>query len=111
MKEFHLFFRMEKDLKPEPDQLALYLEQWQSWIDAIAIENKLLGGNHLSSEATVLHSGSAIPQALPDNELMLAGYIRILAANMEDACRIAADCPILKGNNTRVEVRETASPG
>lgn len=108
MKEFHLFFRLEKDLKPEPDQMALYRKQWQLWIDAISAENKLIGGNHLSSEALVLQPGSAVPQALPDNELMIAGYIRILAPNIDDACRIAAGCPILNGNNTRVEIRETA---
>jgi hypothetical protein len=45
------------------------------------------------------------------NKESIAGYIIILAKDMEDATSIAKKCPILQGEGTSVEVRETANPG
>jgi hypothetical protein len=40
----------------------------------------------------------------------VAGYIIILAKDIDDAIRIAQKCPILHGEGTSVEIRETATP-
>ncbi|MBL7777896.1 MAG: hypothetical protein JNK66_06280 [Chitinophagales bacterium] len=42
--------------------------------------------------------------------LDIAGYIIILAKNLDEATKIAKKCPILNGQNTSVEIRETATP-
>jgi len=41
----------------------------------------------------------------------IAGYIIVLAKNLDEATKIAKKCPILNGQNTSVEIRETATPG
>jgi hypothetical protein len=40
-----------------------------------------------------------------------AGYLVILAKDMNEAVSIAENCPILAGEGTSVEIRETATPG
>ncbi len=44
------------------------------------------------------------------NRESVAGYIVIFAKDIDDAVRIARKCPILRGEGTSVEVRETATP-
>ena len=41
----------------------------------------------------------------------IAGYILVLAENLDQATMIAKKCPILNGQNTSVEIRETGTPG
>lgn len=93
--------------------MELYMQQWMSWINEIeAIGQLANGGNHFSREGRVLKPKGEITN-LPfiEDNMSVAGYIIITAANMEDAIKIAAKCPILNGNHTSVEIRETALPG
>jgi hypothetical protein len=113
MSEFVLFFRMDilsPEAQPTPEQISVYMDQWQKWIDKIAGQNKLAeGGNHLSSSGTVIrpnHSVSDGPYVV--NNESVAGYILILAKDIDDAISIAKDCPILSGKGTSVEVRKVA---
>lgn len=45
------------------------------------------------------------------NNNSIAGYIIVLTENLDEASKIAKKCPILNGQNTSVEIRETATPG
>ena len=70
------------------------------------------GGNHLSNSGTVLRSMNRINgEPYTSNNESVSGYIIILAKNEKDALSIARKCPILSGEGTSVEVRETATPG
>jgi len=116
MKEFVLLFRMDitnQEAQPTQKQMEIYMEQWMIWINDIANNNQLAGGgNHFSKQGRVLQSNNEIiesPYIANDNAI--AGYIIVLAQNLDEATTIAKQCPILKGNNTSVEIRETASPG
>lgn len=116
MKEFVLLFRMDittKEAQPTQEQMEGYMRQWTSWINKIAENDQLVnGGNHFSREGRVVK---------PDNEVVetpyissnnsVAGYIIILAESLDEATKIAKKCPILNGQNTSVEIRETATPG
>ena len=66
MSEFVLLFRMDiktKEAQPTPEQMKVYMEQWQNWIDDITAQDKLaIGGNHLSSEGRVISSGNVVIQ-------------------------------------------------
>jgi hypothetical protein len=110
MSEFVLFFRMDilsPETQPTPEQIGVYMDQWQKWIDGIAAQNKLSeGGNHLSYSGKVIRAGNSISeQPYVVNNESVAGYILILADDENEAVQIAKECPILNGTGTSVEVR------
>jgi len=115
MKEFVLIFRMDittEEIQPSPEQMKLYMTQWMEWINDISAQNKLAdGGNHLSRSGKVLRPKNVmIDEPYTANRESVAGYIIILAKDIDDAVQIAEKCPILQGEGTSVEVRETATP-
>lgn len=116
MKAFVLIFRMDiltPENQPTPEQMEEYMSQWMAWINGISAQGRLApGGNHLSAGGKVLRKGNSIingPYAV--NNESVAGYIVILAKDMDDAVRIAEKCPILEGDGTSVEIRKTEAPG
>ncbi|HRG33282.1 MAG: hypothetical protein JNK69_06710 [Saprospiraceae bacterium] len=116
MKEYVLIFRMDitnEDAQPSKEQMKIYMQQWMEWINEIA-DNKQLadGGNHFSREGRVLKPNGEIVETpyIADNN-SIAGYILVLAENLDQATMIAKKCPILNGQNTSVEIRETGTPG
>jgi len=116
MKEFILLFRMDittSEAQPTPGQMDIYMQDWMEWINDISAHGQLAdGGNHLSNSGTVLRSMNRINgEPYTSNNESVSGYIIILAKNEKDALSIARKCPILSGEGTSVEVRETATPG
>jgi hypothetical protein len=114
MKEFVLIFRMDitKEAQPSPPQMELYMEQWMDWIGGMAKADQLAdGGNHFLPTGKVLRSNNNMTDGpYTFNKESVAGYIIILVKDMKDAIKIAQKCPILKGEGTSVEIRETATP-
>ena len=116
MDEFVLIFRMDitnKESQPSPKQMKIYLKQWEDWISEIDRKNKLAdGGNHLLAEGKVLKSNNVIENGpYIEKGQSIAGYIIIMASNLDEAVKIAERCPILNGEGTSVEVRKTGSNG
>jgi len=115
MKEFVLLFRMDittKEAQPSPGQMKLYMTQWMEWINDISAQGQLAnGGNHLLFSGKVLRPKNVIiDEPYISNKESVAGYIIILAKDIDDAVFIAKKCPILQGEGTSVEIRETATP-
>ena len=116
MKEFVLLFRMDitnEKAQPNEKQMEGYMQQWESWLKEIADKDQLAGGgNHFARQGRVIKPNNEImetPYIAENNSV--AGYLIILSKNLEEATKIAAKCPILNGQNTSVEIRETATPG
>jgi hypothetical protein len=114
MKEFVLLFRMDiisKDIQPSPEQLKIYMKQWNEWVDSFSKKGQLTGGNHMSPNGRVLKPKNKIEEEpyMSDN-ISVAGYLTIKAKDMNEATTIAMRCPILEGENTSVEVREIEIP-
>jgi len=88
------------------------MQQWMEWINVIADNDQLTdAGNHFSRQGRVLKPNNEVietPHIAENNSI--AGYIIILASNLDKATKIAMKCPILNGQNTSVEIRETATP-
>jgi hypothetical protein len=115
MKEFVLLFRMDIttiEAQPTEEQMNIYMQQWMQWINYISEKGQLAGGgNHLIPDGRVLSPNNIITKGpYISNRESVAGYIIILADNIDDAVRIAQKCPILQGEGTSVEVREAATP-
>lgn len=117
MKEYVLIFRMDittPAAQPTPEQMSVYMRDWMKWMNAISDKGQLAdGGNHLSyTAAKVLRPGKVKTEGpYTVNKESVAGYIIILAKDMEGAVKIAEKCPILEGQGTSVEIRETAAAG
>jgi hypothetical protein len=116
MKEFVLMFRMDitnNEAQPTKEQMKNYMQQWMQWINDIANKGQLAdGGNHFSQQGRVLKpKNEVVDTPLIENNVSVAGYIIVLAQNLDEATKIAKKCPILNGQNTSVEIRETATPG
>lgn len=116
MKEYVLLFRMDittAKAQPSASQMQDYMKSWTRWLDEIAEKGQLAtGGNHLAREGKLVSSKNAVSdRPYVADKASVAGYIIIVARNMDDALQIAQKCPILDGEGTSVEIRETASPG
>ncbi|MFA5971934.1 MAG: hypothetical protein WC780_06255 [Lentimicrobiaceae bacterium] len=115
MKEFVLLFRMDitnEAAQPPRKQMDVYMQQWMEWLNEIGNDQLADGGNHFSRQGRVLKPNNEVietPYIADHNSV--AGYVIVLAGNMDEATEIAKKCPILNGQNTSVEIRETATPG
>ena len=110
MSEYILIFRMDlitPEKQPTPEQMKGYMVQWNEWVNGIATNNKLAGGNHLSAEGKVIKQNSQVtdgPYAFSGQSV--AGYLIIRANDLDEALVTASACPILNGESNSVEVRE-----
>jgi hypothetical protein len=110
MDEFLILMRLDiitKDAQPSPEQMQVYMKQYQDWVGSIAAQNKFVGGKGLSTEGKVIKAGDVITDG-PFAEIKesIAGYIMIKATDFDDAVMMAKACPILQGQGNSVEVRK-----
>jgi hypothetical protein len=115
MEKYVLLFRMDiitESAQPNAEQMQSYMTSWMKWIDDIAAKEQLAeGGNHFSKAGKLLMPKNTITDGpYTANKESVAGYIIILAKGMDDAINIAQKCPILEGEGTSIEIRETATP-
>jgi hypothetical protein len=111
MNEFVLYFRMDilsPEAQPAPEQMEIYMQQWQKWMERIAAQNKLAeGGNHLSASGKVIRLNNLVTdQPYVQNNESIAGYLLIRAKDLDEAGNLAKSCPILNGEGTSIEVRQ-----
>lgn len=108
MKEFMLIFRMtpNADFQPSPEQMQESIKHWQDWIGGIAAQGKFVSTNQLSFTGKTLKADGVITDG-PYAEVkeIVGGYIIVQAANLDEALKLAAGCPILQVGG-HVEVRE-----
>ena len=105
-----MLFRLDiinKEAQPSPEQLQVYMKQYQDWVGGIAAQGKFVGGKGLSTEGRVLRYNNVITDG-PFAEIKesIAGYIIIRAADFDEAVSLSRDCPMLKGEGNTVEVRK-----
>ncbi|PJZ85568.1 YciI family protein [Leptospira harrisiae] len=110
MEEYLILMRLDiltKEAQPSPEQLQIYMQQYQEWVNSIVSQKKFKSGTALSTEGRVIQSDHIITDG-PYVEIKesLAGFITIFANDFDDAAKIAQDCPILMGAGNSVEVRK-----
>jgi hypothetical protein len=110
MDEFLLLFRLDilsREAQPSPEQMKIYMKQYQDWVGGIAAQNKFIGGKGLSVEGRVLRSDNLITDG-PYAEIKesIAGFIIIRAKDFDEAVSLSKACPILGGVGNSVEVRK-----
>lgn len=110
MEEYLLLMRLDlltKEAQPSPEQMQVFMQQYQDWVGGIAARNKFSGGTGLSTEGRVLKGTDTVTDG-PYAEIKesLAGFIIVKATDFDDAVSMAKACPILKGEGNSVEVRK-----
>lgn len=110
MDEYLILMRLDlitKDKQPSPEQLQVYMKQYQDWVGGIAAQNKFGGGTGLSTEGKVIRPNDVITDG-PYAEIKesIAGFIIVKAESFDEAVAMARACPILKGEGNSVEVRK-----
>jgi hypothetical protein len=115
MKEYVLLFRMNilnEAAQPTSEQMEIYMQQWMTWLSEISKKGQLAdGGNHLSRQGRVLRPNNQVSEMpYQAEEQSVAGYIIVIAEDLDEATEMAQKCPILNGENTSVEIRETDNP-
>lgn len=113
MDEYLILMRLDlltKGAQPSPEQLQVYMKQYQDWVATIMAKNKFIGGKGLSTEGKVIKANNIITDG-PFVEIKesLAGFIMIKADSMEEALEFAKTCPILNGEGNSVELRKVSS--
>lgn len=113
MDEYLLLMRLDiitKDAQPSPEQLQVYMKQYQDWVGGIAAQNKFVGGTGLSTEGRVLkHNNVMTDGPYAETKESIAGFITIRAKDLDEATAFAKACPILNGAGNSVEVRKISS--
>jgi hypothetical protein len=113
MDEFLILMRLDlitREAQPSPEQMQVYMKQYQDWVGGIAAQNKFIGGKGLSTEGKVLKSNNVLTDG-PYAEIKesIAGFIMIRAKDFDEAVSLAKTCPILNGEGNSVEVRKVVS--
>lgn len=112
MDEFVVLMRLDlltKDAQPSPEQMQVFMKQYQHWVGGIAAQNKFKGGTGLSTEGKVIRNNNVITDGpYVDIKESIAGFIIITAKDLDEATKIAAECPILAGEGNSVEVRKVS---
>jgi hypothetical protein len=110
MDEYIVLMRLDlitKEAQPSPEQMKIYMQRYQSWIEGIVAEGKFAGGKGLSVEGKVLKPNNVVTDG-PFAEIKesIAGFIIIKAKDLDEAVGLAKGCPILNGQGNSVEVRK-----
>jgi hypothetical protein len=109
MEEYIILMRLDlitREARPSPEQLQVYMQQYQQWIDGIMAAGKFVGGKGLSTEGKVIRHGRVVTDGpFAEVKESIAGFITIRAAGFDDAVALASACPILNGAGNSVEVR------
>lgn len=113
MDEYLILMRLDiltKEAQPSPEQMQVYMKQYQDWVSGIIARDKFVGGKGLSTEGKVIKYDHVVTDG-PYVEIKesLAGFIIIRAEHFDDALEIARLCPILNGEGNSVEVRKVVT--
>jgi hypothetical protein len=108
--EYMLIFR---DMSPEtyaamsPQQTEQCLADWNAWCDRLGAEGRMQHGHPLDSSGRVVSGAKGervVDGPFLEAKECIGGYFLITADSLDEATRIAQDCPNLK-NGMAVEVR------
>jgi hypothetical protein len=110
--EYMLLFRNSaewyRDLSP--DELQKFTNQWMSWYDRLAAQGKLTVGRPLAREGKIVSGKSGqfvVDGPFAESKEAIGGYFLLTVETIEEAVKIAQDCPGLPYGVT-VEVRPIA---
>src|SRR5438552_3783232 len=111
MKEFLFLFRGGEagrlNAQESPEQWQKHMMKWKEWMESLAKQGKMTGGQPLNKEGTVLtgQSKKVTDGPFMEGKEIVGGYLIVKANDLKEATEIAKGCPIFEHDGI-VEVRE-----
>jgi hypothetical protein len=113
MKDFMLVFRgsvenEEAFARKSPQEMQAEMALWQVWMEEIAKQGKMVGGQPLFPHGKVIKGRSKKLTDGPfiEGKDIVGGYLVIKANDYQDAIALSQGCPTLNGPDGSVEIRE-----
>lgn len=113
MKTFMLLFRgsiqnEQAFLQQTPEEMQKEMALWNVWMEGIAKQGKLIGGEPLFPHGKVLRGTAKTVTDGPftEGKDICGGYLVIKSESYDDAVAISKGCPTLNADSGSVEVRE-----
>ncbi len=113
MKDFMLIFRnspqsQEQFVNQSPEQMEAEMALWNTWMNTIAAQNKLMGGEPLYPQGKVIHGTKKKVTDGPfvEGKDVVGGYVIIKAKSYDEAVALSKGCPQLNADDGTVEIRE-----
>ncbi|HTG43157.1 MAG TPA: YciI family protein [Verrucomicrobiae bacterium] len=109
--DYMLLFRgtnWDKELSPE--QLQKVVTDWAAWFERLKQQGKAIGGHPLQNEGKIVSGkkGRSVADGpFAESKEAIGGYFYLQVADMDEAVRIAQECPSLE-HGAVVEVRPVA---
>ena len=107
MAEYLYIFRGGNDMsKSSPAELQANMKKWGGWMESLAKQGKLTGGQPLTREGKVMRGTKKTVTDGPYAEAkdLVGGYLLVKAESLAEATELASGCPIFEYDGT-VEVR------
>ncbi|WEK21588.1 MAG: YciI family protein [Candidatus Pedobacter colombiensis] len=97
MKEFMFYIRNEKDAKKSltEEQHLAFIKQCEVYIEKLKSENKLIAAQPMIREGVILKKTDKgwTEKDIATDKVTQVGYYHILAADLDEAIKIAKDNP------------------
>ncbi|MCU0390369.1 MAG: YciI family protein [Thermoflexibacter sp.] len=113
MKDFMLLFRdslsaEEQFANASPEEMQAEMAKWTNWMEELAAQGKLIGGEPLLPSGKVLRGTSkkVTDGAFMEGKELVGGFLLIKASDWEEAVAVSKGCPTLDNETGTVEVRE-----
>jgi hypothetical protein len=111
--EYMLLFRNSARWYRElsPDELQKFTNRWMSWYDRLAAQGKLTVGHPLAHQGKIVSGKTGqfvVDGPFAESKEAIGGYFLLSVKTIEEAVKIAQDCPGLPYGVT-VEVRPIAA--
>ena len=112
MKDYLFLFRGGDAIRLDqsPEEMQAHMEKWGAWMQGLAAEEKLLGGQPLDKGGKVVEKAGEIITDGPfaEGKEVVGGYLIVKSENIDGAVEISKGCPIFE-HEGNVEVRELLS--
>jgi hypothetical protein len=106
--EYMLLFRgMHWDKNLSPEEIQNVMSRWIAWFDRLTQEGKARAGQPLTDKGKIISGKKGqkvVDGPFPESKETIAGYILLQVATLDEAVKIAKECPGLD-YGISVEVR------
>jgi hypothetical protein len=106
--EYMLLFRgMHWDKNLSPEEIQNVMSRWIAWFDRMTQEGKARAGQPLTDKGKIISGKKGqkvVDGPFPESKETIAGYILLQVATLDEAVKIAKECPGLD-YGISVEVR------
>lgn len=93
--------------KASPEAMQEHMKKWGAWMQKLAKEGKVSGGEPLQKEGKVVTGVNAVTTDGPyaEGKEIVGGYLLINAKDLDEAVEISKECPALEFDGL-VEIRQ-----